>query len=197
MTFWSMCGSPAGWIGIAGSQRRSVSSSCASEKGLREVIVHARGKALVAIAFHGACRQRDDRGAPIGPARHLAQPDRRGRLEPVHLRHLAVHEDRVEGLLLEGDERLAPMARDRAGASEELEHVHGELLVHRVVLDEEHTRIELRVGGAWLERGAGRDLGAQRVHRQSCSCDWRTGRVRKYSMPPRPTNPRRAPSSSA
>src|SRR5262249_38004577 len=67
---------------------------CVDADRLREVIVHAGGQALVAVALHRVGRHRHDaRPRAIAPANDLA----RG-LQAVHLGHLHVHQDHVVGL---------------------------------------------------------------------------------------------------
>ena len=84
-------------IALAGAARRRAEPShqrrahLLGGEGLRHVIVHARGQALLAVAFDRARGQCYDWRAAVGVDFVLA--DLRGRLKPVHLGHLAIHED--------------------------------------------------------------------------------------------------------
>ena len=77
---------------------------------LGDVAVHARRQAAFPVPLHGVGGHGDDRGMDAGA--RLAGPDRGGRLEPVHLRHLHVHQHRVERrAVVQG--RRAPRGRCR------------------------------------------------------------------------------------
>ena len=80
---------------------------------LREVVVHAGLEAQLALALHRVRRHRDD----VRPRSRPPLVDAPGRLEPVHLRHLDVHEHRVVGLALERLQRLDPVGRPRRPGS--------------------------------------------------------------------------------
>ena len=70
----------------------------------------------------------------------LPRADRGGRLEPVELGHLHVHEHEVEGSLLQGGDGLAAVGRDHGGVPRLLEHAHRHLLVDRIVLRQQHAQ---------------------------------------------------------
>ena len=72
---------------------------------LAEVVVHARGEAALTVAGEGVRGHRHDRDvATLG----LRGADLRGRLVPVEVRHLAVHEDRVMALGVEPPDGFDP-----------------------------------------------------------------------------------------
>ena len=58
-----------------------------------DVVVHAGGQALLAVALHGHRGLRDD-DAPRSARFGLAQGG--GGTEPVQTRHVAIHQDQVE-----------------------------------------------------------------------------------------------------
>ena len=62
--------------------------------GLGEVAVHSSAQAAFAVAGHGVGRHRHDADALAGIL--FAAADFLGGLEPVHLRHLHIHENDVE-----------------------------------------------------------------------------------------------------
>ena len=61
---------------------------------LGDVVVHPRGDAKLAVPAHRVGRHCDDRG--VGSARAFQCPDPARCLEPIHLWHLAIHQDRIE-----------------------------------------------------------------------------------------------------
>jgi hypothetical protein len=65
---------------------------------LRQVVVHPRGQAPLGVALQGVRGHREDRD--VAPRRPLPRADGGGRLEAVQLRHLHVHQDEIESLLL-------------------------------------------------------------------------------------------------
>src|SRR4029434_161012 len=64
---------------------------------LGELVVHARGEALLAVALHRVRRHRHDARAIV---RFTARDDAARGFEPVHLRHLNVHQHDVVDLAL-------------------------------------------------------------------------------------------------
>jgi hypothetical protein len=107
---------------------------------LCQVTVHAGGQAAFTIALHGVRGQRNDWYVPA--AFGLVPSDRRSRLEPIHLRHLHVHEDDVETRLtgLQRCDRQAAIL-DRGDAMPTLLQQPGDqLAVHEVVFGNEHTQ---------------------------------------------------------
>ena len=75
--------------------------------------------------------------------RSLSFPNRGGRLEAAHLRHLHVHENDVEGLFSRSLNGVAAVPRDDDGVAVLFEERHDQLLIRRVVFghqDAEGTR---------------------------------------------------------
>jgi hypothetical protein len=119
--------------------------------GLGEVVVHAGGEALVAVALHGVGGQGDHR--QVVAALALPGAQQRGGLVAVHHRHLAVHQDGVEGLRGRQREGFLAVLGDGHREAQLLQHRAGELLVDRVVLGQQHMAVE-QAAGAGLAVGA-------------------------------------------
>ena len=69
-------------------------------EGLGQIVIHPRGQAFLPVAHERVGGQGDDAG-PLAPGVSgqrgpFPLPERPGRLVPVHVRHLAVHQDQVE-----------------------------------------------------------------------------------------------------
>ncbi len=78
--------------------------------------------------------QRDDRDG-----RRRAEPNRRRCLEAVEFRHLDVHEHHIIGLAGHLFHRLAAIPDDVHDMPAFAQHCRRDLLIHRVVLGEQHT----------------------------------------------------------
>ena len=79
----------------------------------------------------------------MSAGRSLSFPNRGGRLEATHLRHLHVHENDVEGLFSRLVERLRGRSRDDDGVAVLFEERHDQLLIRHIVFghqDAEGTR---------------------------------------------------------
>ena len=124
---------------------------------LRDVVVHARGQAALAVTLHRARRQRDDRGV----ARALHGADHARGFEAVGVWHLAVHEDRVVGLLPDRGHRLVPGRGHVHRVTEAFQDARRDLLVHHVVLRYQDPAARGRDGGG-RGRGCGRGLRGRR-----------------------------------
>ena len=117
---------------------------------LAEVIVHASRQAQLAVAFEGVGGEGHDRRPPAAVrAAALLFADRPGRLVPVHLGHLAVHEDQVEVRRAPRRHGLAAVPRDLDPQAEDRENAGDHLLVHAVVLGQQDPCVEaaVRLGG--------------------------------------------------
>ncbi len=101
--------------------------------GLRQVVVHAHGKAAVALGGHGRRGHGDDRSVVVA----LPAADLRGRLVPVHPGHLAVHQHDVVGVAVQGLQGGDTVADDVGDVAQPLDEGGGHPLVHLVVLDDE------------------------------------------------------------
>ena len=80
----------------------------------------------------------DDRH--VATLRALARADRGRRLEPVHLRHLDVHQDDVEPLAIERLQRLPTVLDRNHRMAPLLEQADSHLAVHGIVLGEQHPQ---------------------------------------------------------
>ena len=131
-----------GWRKVAPVDRAERLGQRLGADRLGQVVVHPGRQAHLAVAFHRIGRHRHD------PRPGLARParaDPAGRLEPVQLGHLDVHEHDVVDAPLDGGDGLEPVARDVRQVAHPLQQADGELLVHGVVLGEEDPE---RVAGA-------------------------------------------------
>ena len=135
---------------------RQCSRESSRVDGLREVVVHARGQAALALALDGGGGHRDDGHPVVG----LAVADLAGGGVPVEDRHLHVHEDRVPATLGPGVHPGAAVVDDAVLVAQELQDAARDHLVHRVVLDDE----DAATGGP----GVGDEL---LVHRQGVAPD--------------------------
>src|SRR5262249_17344566 len=79
------------------------------------------------------------------------------RIEAVHDRHLAIHQDEVERFLHATLNRRQTIWSGYNRAAHVPQNAGGDLLVHRVVLDDKHVAVEGEtrplVAGADVERG--------------------------------------------
>ncbi|OIQ63542.1 hypothetical protein GALL_549170 [mine drainage metagenome] len=119
-------------------------------------------------------RQSHDRGPPVLKTLDLA--DRPGRLVPVHLRHLAIHQHQIELVLPVGANRFQAVARRGHPAAQRFEQRLGHPHIRRIVFhqkDRDRTpaaafqrRLEVPAGGRYENRrrtGTGRSR--TRTHR--------------------------------
>ena len=101
-----------------------------------DVVVHACGQAPLALARHCVGGHRDDRHVP---AASLVVADLPGRLVAVHLRHVAVDQQRVIVAAADHGHGFRPRAGDVGSITQALDHSQRHLLVGRVVVDHKHT----------------------------------------------------------
>jgi len=112
------------------------------------VVVHAGGEAALAGVEDGVGGEGDDVG--LGAGVFLA--DAAGGFEAVHFGHVAIHEDDVEGGLLEGFEGFEAVGDAVGFVPEFLEEKGGDALVDGVVFDDEDA-VGVGVGGRWSGGG--------------------------------------------
>ena len=105
---------------------------------LGEIIVHAGLQAAIPVALHGVGGHGDDRRP--GPAVGLAVPNRPGRLEAIHDRHLNIHQHDVERFAIHRRKRLLPVTNNGHMVSQFLQHSDGHPLVDRIVLRQQHPQ---------------------------------------------------------
>ena len=151
----------AGRTGEPGRQRRA---HLLRGERLCHVIVHPRGETVLAVALDRARGQRDDWDMAI--RRRLLLADRRGRLEPVHLGHLAIHENEAELAIGVALERLLAVGRGNHVAAETFQHADCDFEIDQIVLDEQDRcagnavrwrsdRLPRRIGAAFPRGKAG------------------------------------------
>jgi len=107
---------------------------------LRKVIVHPGRQAALAVAGHGVRGHRYDRSLAAADDFRLA--DVAGGFETVHLRHLHVHQDQVEGFVAGGGDRLATVPGVEHGVAALLEEGRGEGAVDHIVLGEQDAQAD-------------------------------------------------------
>ena len=122
---------------------------------LRGVVVHSGGQADFAIPRHGVCRHGDDPNlsAETGLMSRLSLADAPGRLQPVHHRHLHVHQHEFVGILAECLNGFLPVRDDGGRESGVLQVLQRDLLVHAVVLGHQDARLCWARGAAGLGGG--------------------------------------------
>ncbi len=118
---------------------------------LADVVVHAGRETCLPILGHGVRGHRHD---PDG-RRRWAGPEPSRRLQPIHLRHLDVHQHDVVATTRDGSDRLHPVVREVGRVAHPRQQSKGKLLVHRVVLGEQDP-----------ERMPGGELGIDLVARR-------------------------------
>jgi len=116
-----------------------------------EVVIHAGGEAAFAIAEEGVGGEGDDGRA----GRAGADGGRRG--EAVHLRHLAVHEDEVVGVVGGEGDGFETVRGEVDLAAQFLEEQEGERLVDGIVFGDQNAMAVERgwVWGRGERRGGG------------------------------------------
>ena len=110
---------------------------------LGEIIVHSRSEAAFAVASHRVGGKRDDRSARRGGrACRLELAQDAGRLETVHLGHLAVHQNEIESGAVHGGDGFTPVVRHFDVATKAFQHGQRYLLIHGIVFGQKHARID-------------------------------------------------------
>ncbi len=103
--------------------------------GLGDVFVHAGGQEAFAVAEQGVGGEGDDRDVFSGLG--LGSPDPFGRLDPVHLGHLNIHEYEVVSAAFQDGQGLAAVVGRIDAVAHLAEQPRDDLLAERVVFDEE------------------------------------------------------------
>ena len=75
----------------------------------RDVAIHATSQATFLVALHGVGSQRNDER--MSAARFFFFADQSGRFKTIHLGHLHIHQNHVEGLLLRCFQRFSSILR--------------------------------------------------------------------------------------
>ncbi len=107
--------------------------------GLGEVVIHARVDAPLAIATDGIRGQCDDGDTPPVAVGFFLLANPAGRLEPVHLRHGAIHEHEVVVICAHLGNRLGTVVNDLHFDSRRFEEFADHHLIDGVVLGDECT----------------------------------------------------------
>ena len=126
---------------------------------LGKIAVHSGGETAFLVALHGMRGQRND---PLAPARGpFPFPDRGGRLETVHFGHLHVHQHKVEVLPGKDRQCLSPVPGHHCRMTAFFQNAAKELLIGRVVLDNQDVESPAaRLGASGTEiRGHRSGLG--------------------------------------
>src|SRR5437870_9778228 len=103
--------------------------------GLCQEAIHAYLEALFAILgerVSGNCHDGD-----VSPRVRLNAPDDSRGFQPIHLRHLDIHENEVKATGLEGFHRFAAVPGNHHGMTSPLEQPDSDFLVHHIVLREQ------------------------------------------------------------
>ena len=110
-------------------------------------------------------------GGSLAP---LPAPDLGRRLEPIHDRHLAIHQDRRVRRMLDRRQHVQPVLHDVGGVAEPPQHA------------QRHPLIDLRVLGN-QDAPAGVPLPHRGPHGRQYGRLWQVGRLRDRRRRPRPT----------
>ena len=121
---------------------------------LGQVLVHARRQAALAIALHGVSGKRDDGNMFASLLFFFA--DRGRSRKTVHFRHLNVHENEVEGLIVDLSQSLMAVGRNYRFVPHGFEHMGDHLLVDCIGLSHEDAQGK---SGIRRTRASSDDLG--------------------------------------
>ena len=105
--------------------------------GFCQIVVHPGSQAGVAVDRPHVCRHRDDRR--MLARAQFALANFRRRLEAVHHRHVAIHEDQIVRRCRERRNGLAAVVDGHGGKTELQELFEREALIDGVVFDEQHA----------------------------------------------------------
>src|SRR5262245_41348042 len=117
----------------------------------RQVIIHTRRQAALALSCQRICGQRDDRRMPQCA---FARTDRGGGSPSIHLGHVAVHQDELIGKSRQRIKRFLPI-RDHIGLITQFpEQQRGDTLIDHVILSQQDTPATAlrRTRLEWLRR---------------------------------------------
>ncbi len=103
-----------------------------------QIVVSAGVKAALAVAFERMGGDRDDRQVSAGPAFPFA--DRHNRIAAAHLRHLHVHQHKIERRGVEGVERELAVFGERDDMARFRQQPHRDPLIHDVVFGEQDAK---------------------------------------------------------
>ena len=101
------------------------------------MVVHACVQAFFTILRHRIGSQCDD-GHALADRRALASADFPGRLESVHLGHVAIHQNEIEGALRVGIQRFPAIVDDRYAVALDLQYAKRNLLVDEIVFHQQN-----------------------------------------------------------
>lgn len=134
--------------------------------GFAEVVVHAGGEALLAVAVDGVGGEGDDPGTGIVGLEGVATAELAGGLEAVHPGHLDVEEDDVEGDAGGDVEDFQAIADEFGMIAKTLEEKGDDALVYEVVLGDEDAEGAIGGDGAGFEGSGmgGKGSGGVDVH---------------------------------
>ena len=135
------------------SMTRSIAANMiACVNGLRDIVVHARRQTAFAISYHGVSGHGYDGNMFSRRPFRIAHPflfSNQGRgLEPIHFRHLHIHQDQVEGLFLPCRQRLPSGLRQNDRVSSLLQESHRHFLVYQIVFRQQDPEMPLACAGA-------------------------------------------------
>ena len=102
-----------------------------------DVVVHSGSEASLAVAGHGVGGHRDDRDVPARA--FFLLPDERGGFKTIHLGHLHIHEDQVEGLFFQHSQSHPSVLGDRHAVPGLLQNPQGDALIDGVVLGKKNV----------------------------------------------------------
>ena len=105
-----------------------------------DVIIHAGGQTQFAITLHGIRRKGDNLGLPI---RGQSSPDLATGFEPVHFRHLNVHENEMEFTGFDRGNGFNTVAHGVGPIAKALQKTQCNLLINGVIFHQKDVQRKL------------------------------------------------------
>src|SRR6266702_5257279 len=106
-------------------------------KWFRDIPIHSGGKTTFLVADHGVGGHGDN--GKVRSRGALKKPDGSGGIEAIHLGHLHIHKNNVEGQFFDEFQRSFTRARYAHGMPPLFKKANGQYLIHRIILGHQDT----------------------------------------------------------
>ena len=103
-----------------------------------DVAVHARGQTFLPVLLHGVGSHGEDRDVSVD--RHFPLSDTPCGLQAIHLRHLYVHQDQIQALLLYQPEHLQAVTCYQHRMAHLLQGLSANQLTREVVIGQQNAQ---------------------------------------------------------